>query len=82
MWGGLSAKPVCKVRDMDVNCWMRRSGIESPMGGDWEAGTESGICEGLVDADVEESNGGTGGNGLGGFLPCVGEPEDSLSTLD
>jgi hypothetical protein len=45
---------------MEVSCWIRSSGIEFATGF-WEGGAESGICEGLVDAD--ELNGGTGGKG-------------------
>jgi hypothetical protein len=50
--------------------------------GDWEGGTESGICEGLVEVEVEESKGGTGGRGLDGFLPWVGESGSPLSVVD
>jgi hypothetical protein len=43
-----------------------------------EGGTESGTLE----IEVEESKGGTGGKGRGGFRGCVGECGLALSSTD
>jgi hypothetical protein len=43
-----------------------------------EGGTESGMLE----IEVEESKGGIGGKGRGGFRDCVGERGFALSSTD
>jgi hypothetical protein len=73
----LSAKAVRSVCEMDVSWWIRRSGIDSAME-ICEGGTDSGMLE----IEVEESKGGTGGKGRGRFRGCVGESGFALSSAD
>lgn len=62
---------------MEVNCWIRRSGIESAMD-TWEGNTDSGMFE----VGVEELNGGTGGKGRGGCRCVAVESGVAPSAVD
>ena len=62
---------------MEVNCWIRRSGIESALDV-WEGGIDSGMFE----IEEEDSKGGTGGKDRCACRGCVGEGGFTLAAAD